>query len=219
MPPYKIILADDHALFREGIKRILASDPTLEVVGEAEDGLDLLELLRESHPDLVILDISMPRLGGMKALKEIKTTYPGIKVLILTMYKSAGELLMAFSCKADGYLWKGNAYNDLFQAIARIRRGKPFISNLMSNQLIGLLYKKEGRETTEKALTPRELAVLELLCKGESGKQIAERLSLSMATIYSERASLKKKLKIETTAGLIKYAIEKGIIGSKADLN
>ncbi len=219
MRSYKILLADDHALFREGVKRILESEPGLQVVGEASDGSELMELLRKSLPDLVILDISMPRLDGLKALKEIKTIYQGVKVLILTMYKSAGELLMAFSSKADGYLWKGNVCSDLFNAIDNIREGKTFISNLMSNQIIELFCKKRDKWSTEKALTPREMAVLELLCKGESGKQIAERLSLSMATIYNERASLKKKLNIGTTAGLVKYALEQGIVSAELDLS
>ncbi len=218
MIPYTIVLADDHALFREGVKRILESEPSLKVVGEAGDGIELMDLLRKSLPDLVILDISMPRHDGLKSLKEIKTAYPDVKVLILTMYKSAGELLMAFSCKADGYLWKGNVCSDLFNAIVNIREGKTFISNLMSNQIIDLFCKKRDKWATEKALTPRELAVLELLCKGESGKQIAERLSLSMATIYNERASLKKKLNIGSTAGLVKYALEQGIVHREVEL-
>jgi two-component system response regulator NreC len=214
MIPYKILLADDHALFREGLKRILESGPGLEIVGEVGDGLELMEFLKKSLPDLVILDISMPHLDGLKALKKIKTTYPGVKVLILTMHNSAGQLFLAFSSGADGYLLKGNVHSDLFVAIATIRQGGQYISTLMSKQIVGLFCEKRGKHLAEKELSQRELAVLELLCQGETGKQIAERLSLSPVTVHNHRASLKKKLNIGTTAGLIKYALEKGLTSS-----
>ncbi len=215
MIPYKILLADDHALLRQGIRRILESGPGLEVIGEVGDGLELLAFLEKTLPDLVILDLSMPHVDGLQALKKIKATYPKVKVLVLTMYNSAGQLLLAISSGADGYLLKENIDSDLFSAIGTIRRGGQYISNLLSKQIIGICSEKQGNLLPGRGLTQRELAVLELLCKGETGKQIAERLSLSLASIHNYRASLKKKLNISTTAGLIKYALEKGLTFSE----
>jgi DNA-binding NarL/FixJ family response regulator len=215
MNPYRILLADDHNLFREGVKKILENSPGLELVGEAGDGLELMAFLRHSLPDLVILDISMPHLDGLKALKEIKNTYPEVKVLMLTMHDSRGQLLLAFSSGADGYLLKGNTFDDLISAIGTIREGGHFISSLMSKEIIGLFCQKAGHPSANTALNQRELSVLELICMGETDKQIAERLSLSPATIHNHRASLKKKLNIGTTAGLIKYALENGITSNE----
>jgi DNA-binding NarL/FixJ family response regulator len=131
MPGYRIILADDHILLREGLKRMIQEDPELKVVGEAGDGLELLELLQELTPEMVILDISMPRLQGPEATKFIKELYPEVKVLILTMYKSKDLLYKVMNNGADGYLVKEDATETLHSAIATIRSGKTFISPLI----------------------------------------------------------------------------------------
>jgi DNA-binding NarL/FixJ family response regulator len=131
MPKYRIILADDHVLVREGIKRILQEDPKLTVVDETSDGLELLRLLEEITPDMVILDISMPGLGGIEAIRIIKELYPQIKVLVLTMHKSKEYLYVAMDNGADGYLVKDDANDILHSAIKTIRRGKTFISPLI----------------------------------------------------------------------------------------
>jgi DNA-binding NarL/FixJ family response regulator len=130
MPNYRVVVADDHVLFREGIKRIIQEKPGLIVLGEAGDGLDLLQLLEESTPDMVILDISMPRLQGLEAIKIIKGLYPAIKVLILSMHKSRDYLYQAMDKGADGYLLKEDANEALYSAIEAIRQGKTFISPL-----------------------------------------------------------------------------------------
>jgi DNA-binding NarL/FixJ family response regulator len=210
MTPYRILLAEDHALFREGIKMIIKRDPGLEVVGEVGDGLDLLECLKKTTPDMIILDITMPNLQGLDALKEIKTSYPDIKVLVLTMHKSKGHLLLAFSAGADGYLLKENSYNDLFAAIEKIRQGSHYISSLVSNQVIDLFRQEPGKLFPRRDLSPRERSVLKLISQGKTSKQIAEQLSISLPTVQTHRTNLKKKLDINTNAGLIKYAIQKG---------
>ncbi len=131
MSSYRIILADDHVLMRQGLKKVIEDDPRLRVVGEADDGLELLELLEHSTPDMVILDISMPRLGGLEAIKIIKGLYPGVKILILTMHKSTDYLYQAMNNGADGYLLKEDANDALHSAIETLRRGKTFISPLI----------------------------------------------------------------------------------------
>ena len=131
MPPYKIILADDHVLMREGLKRIIQEDPELQVVDEAGDGVELLEILEKSTPDMVIIDINMPRLRGLEATKFIKELYPEVKVLILTMNKSKELVYQAMKNGANGYLLKEDAHEVLQVAIERIRRGENFISPLI----------------------------------------------------------------------------------------
>ena len=131
MPPYKIILADDHALMREGLKRIIQEDPELQVIDEAGDGLELLEILERSTPDMVIIDINMPRLRGLEATKFIKELYPEVKVLILTMNKSKELVYHAMNIGANGYLLKEDAHEVLHAAIESIRRGENFISPLI----------------------------------------------------------------------------------------
>lgn len=131
MSKFRIILADDHALFREGIKRILQDDPNLTVIGEAGDGLELLDLLEQSTPDLVILDISMPRLEGLEVINLIKGLYPEVKILILTMHKSRDYVYKAMDKGADGYMIKEDANEVLRSAIETLRRGETFISPLI----------------------------------------------------------------------------------------
>lgn len=131
MDKYPIIVADDHVLFREGIKRIIQEKPELTVIGEAGDGIELLHLLEESHPKMVILDVSMPRLQGLSAIKIIKGLYPEVKVLILTMHKSKDYLYKAMNNQADGYLVKEDANDALYAAIEAIRGGKTFVSPML----------------------------------------------------------------------------------------
>jgi len=165
MSPYQIILADDHLMFRKGIKRIIEDSKDLLVIGEAGDGLQLLELLKKAKPDMVILDISMPKLRGLEATHEIKTRYPGIKILIITMHRNKEYLLQALSAKADGYLLKEDTDAQLIAAIESIRGGKIFLSPLMSadlsQNLMGLFEKTDP--SLDETLSIREKEVLTLL--------------------------------------------------------
>jgi DNA-binding NarL/FixJ family response regulator len=133
--PYRIVLADDHAMFRQGIKNILEGVEDLEIVGEAGDGLNLLELLKQITPDMVILDISMPNLRGLEATREIKIISPDMKVLILTMHRDKEYVYHAISAGAEGYLLKEDADTELFTAVEKIRRGEHYISPLLSGKL------------------------------------------------------------------------------------
>jgi DNA-binding NarL/FixJ family response regulator len=128
---YRIIIADDHVMVRQGLKRIIQEDKELQVIGEVGDGLDLLDLLEETIPDMVLLDVSMPRLRGLEVIKIIKELYPKVKVLILTMHKSKEYLYQAMASGADGYLLKEDADQTLYSAIKAVRQGKPYISPLI----------------------------------------------------------------------------------------
>jgi DNA-binding NarL/FixJ family response regulator len=211
--PYRIVLADDHAMFRQGIKNILEGAEDLEVVGEAGDGLNLLELLKKVTPDLVILDISMPNLRGLEATREIKKIAPDVRVLILTMHRDKEYVYHAISTGAEGYLLKEDADTELFAAVDSIRQGKYYISPLLSGELAHELLQtphKGQANLRSDPLTLREREVLKLIAEGISNKEIAELLFISIRTVENHRANIMRKLKIRQTANLVKYAIRKG---------
>lgn len=216
MGPYRIVLADDHILFREGIKKIAEVIPGIKVTGEAGDGLELMELLKESVPDLIVLDIAMPNLSGVEATKRIKNLYPKVKILILTMHKSKEHMYRALNAGADGYLLKANAYNDLIKAFETIRAGETYVSNLMYGFIVDLFRTQQRPLAQPRAiLSAREQEVLQLVADGKTSKEIGEQLNISISTVHGHRVKIKNKLQIKKMADLIKYAMEKGYISSK----
>jgi DNA-binding NarL/FixJ family response regulator len=211
--PYRIVLADDHVMFRQGIKNILEGAKELEVVGEAGDGLKLLELLKKVTPDMIILDISMPNLRGLEATREVKMISSDMKVLILTMHRDKQYVYSAISAGAEGYLLKEDADTELFAAIEKIRQGGHYISPLLSGDLTHELIQaiNKGQSTPPSdPLTIREREVLKLIAEGVSNKEIAGLLCISIRTVEHHRANIMEKLNIKQTANLIKYAIRKG---------
>ncbi len=211
MSSYRIILADDHALFRSGVRRILEEVPGVEVIGEAADGLELLALLKEATPNLVILDISMPKLRGLEAIREIKASHPGVQVLMLTMHKDEEYLSYALSAGASGFLLKQDADPELLKALATIRRGQTYLSPAISEVVPDLLRRPHQPDGTRReVLTHREREILKLLADGKSSKEIGDLLFISLRTVQNHRANIMRKLKVKRTADLIKYAIQKG---------
>lgn len=212
MSAYTIVLADDHAMFRKGVKKIIGEIAGLEVVGEAGDGLELLELLKKTSPELIILDISMPNLRGLEATREIKKLYPEIKVLLLTMHKKKEFLQQAMAAGADGFLLKEDADSELFQAIKTIRQGNRFVSSLLSAELTDLALTKNHGDP----LTNREREVVKLLAEGKSSKEIADLLYISIFTVRRHRDSIMRKLNLKNLASLIKYALDRGYTADDA---
>ena len=214
MEPYRVVLADDHLLFREGMKRLIEEMPDVEVIGEASDGLELLALLKELSPDLAILDISMPNLRGIEAAREIKALHPETKVLILTMHKSKEYLYHSISAGAKGYLLKENSDAELFLAIQTIRNGGIYLTHTMAGELaedLSQILDGKGQIPRE-PLTTREREVLKLIAEGKSNNEIAELMYISRRTAENHRANIMKKLKARKPADLVRYAVEKGII-------
>jgi len=209
--PYRILLAEDHIIFRELIKKSLWEIPGLEVVGEVGDGLDLLEAVKKLNPHLIILDISMPRMSGLEAAAKIKRHHPRFKILLLTMYRSRDHLVRALEAGVDGYLLKENAFNDLTAAIEAIRNGKRYISTLITQQMLdNLLKKSRTKSEGSELLSPREIEVLKHFAEGRSEKDIAELLQISGGTVRVHIANIKKKLPTGRTADLVRYALRKG---------
>lgn len=212
---YRIVLADDHAMFRRGVKRIIQENAELEVVGEAADGLQLLEIIKHAPPDMVIADVSMPNLRGLEATREIKMAFPEVRVIILTMHKDKEYLYHALSAGAEGYLLKEDADIELFSAINAIRQGGTYISRLLAPQLTDIFMERQrGQEGQGKLpselLTTREREIIKLIAEGKSSKEIAGLLYISSRTVQHHRANIMRKLNFKKTADLVKYAIQKG---------
>jgi DNA-binding NarL/FixJ family response regulator len=216
MASYSIILADDHVLVRQGLRRILEGTDDLEVVGEANDGLDLLQLLKHVTPQMVILDIFMPNLRGIEAITEIKAMQPDVKILILTMHRDKEYLYLALSAGAKGYLLKEDAARDLFSAIAEVRRVKTYISPYFSDTVVNdVVQIAKGNAKVIFAADPlssREREVLKLIAEGKSSKEIANLLFISVFTVNNHRANIMEKLNLNKATDLVKYAIRKGYI-------
>jgi DNA-binding NarL/FixJ family response regulator len=209
MKPYRILLTDDHHLFREAIKTSLEGVPGLQVIGEAGDGVELMRLLGKTTPDLIILDISMPNLQGLEAAKLIKTRNPEIKILILSMHKSGEFLRRALATGVEGFLLKENTLADLVTAIETIRQGGNYVSSRLG---VKVLREGIGSRLGGDVLSPREIEILKLVAHGKSSKEIADTLSLSIMTIYNHRVNIKNKLNLKKNAELVRYALENGYI-------
>jgi DNA-binding NarL/FixJ family response regulator len=208
----RIVIAQNHTILREGLKMLLSSNPEVSVVGEAQDGLDAVRSVKSQTPDLILIDISMPKLEGTRAIREIKKLSPSTKVLVLTVHKTEDHILGALRSGADGYILKEANYGELTVAIDEIFAGKSYISPAISGKVIeGFL---EGRRslktsTSWESLTARERQVLRLVANGERNKDIACTLSISVKTVEKHRANLMKKLDLHSASSLTAFAIEK----------
>jgi len=209
----RILLADDHAILRRGLKALLEREPDFEVVGEASDGRETVRLAGETQADVVVLDITMPQLNGIEAARQLQGK--GIAVIILTMHSDEGYVLRALSAETTGYLLKEAVEIELIQAIRAVAAGKAYFSPEVSKLLVedfvtGL--RQQGLQDRYELLTSREREVLQLLAEGKSGKEIARLLELSIYTVDTHKANLMQKLSIHSMAELILYAVRKGII-------
>jgi DNA-binding NarL/FixJ family response regulator len=211
------MLADDHRMMRQGVRRILEEKPGLKIIGEAGDGFELLALMKKDVPDMVIMDVSMPNLRGIEATREVKSQYPKVKVLILSMYKDKDYLAQAIAAGADGYILKEDADIELYSALEAIRNGANYVSPTLTDQVtdsfIKVLRKNPKQPFTEgKELTTRESEVLKLIAEGKTSRQIADLLSISVRTAENHRLNLMRKLGFKKNIQLVRYAITKGYV-------
>jgi len=212
----KIVIAEDYTILREGLRALLSSDPELEVVGEAEDGGVAVQCTTKLKPDLVLMDLSMPKMSGIEAIREIKKKSPGTKILVLTIHNTEEYILATLKAGADGYALKDSTQGELLMAVKRVLQGKRYLSPGISEQVIdGYL---EGRKdlrprTSWDTLTGREREILKLIAEGYKSKQIAEYLCISPKTVEKHRSNLMQKLNLHSSPALTALAIEKGLIG------
>lgn len=212
--PARILLADDHALVRRGVRLILENEPDLTVVAEADDGAEALALARAHRPDLAVLDIAMPRLTGLQAARELSRTQPDTRVLILTMYDNEQFFFEALAAGASGYVLKSVADRDLVEACRATLRGEPFLYPGAVNALIRdyLDRARDGRALPSRVITGREEEILKLVAEGHTTQQIADLLVISPKTVERHRANLLQKLGLKDRLELTRYAIRVGLI-------
>ncbi len=203
----KLILADDHKLFREGVRSILESSEDFEIIDEVANGRALISSLREKETDVIILDISMPGLSGIEATRLIKKEYPCLKILILSMHSEESFIRSAIEAGASGYLPKEIDHNELIEAIHIIHEGGNYYSKDISNKLINSYLNKEKQN-----LTPREKEIVALVCDGLTNKEIADRLSISVRTVDCHKNNILQKLGLRSSVDLVKYAIKNRLI-------
>ncbi len=211
----RIMIADDHALVREGIAAFLKMSDAYEVVAEASDGVEAIEAAKKHKPDIVLMDISMPKLGGLEATIELKKNNPAVKILVLTQYEDTVYIRRFLKAGASGYLLKTAVGTDLITAIEAITAGKVYIHpSIASNLVDGYLGFQKGEpvEDPYERLTDREKQVLKLIAEGYTHKEMADILNISVKTAVTHQTNLCEKLGIHARAGLIKFAISKGII-------
>jgi DNA-binding NarL/FixJ family response regulator len=207
----RILIADDHGIVRSGLKLLLESQPDMEVVAEARDGVEALELAIRERPDLCILDVAMPRLTGIQATREIKAQSPDIAVLMLSMHADERYLFEALKAGASGYVLKAEADQDLVEAARSVGRGEAFLTNAAERSLIRE-WMQEGAEGPREPLSPREQEVVKLIAEAHTNAQIAEILHLAEKTIESHRANVLRKLGMRDRVELVRYAIRRGLV-------
>lgn len=213
----RVVLADDHALVRAGIRSLLEGMAGIEVVGEARDGHEVIELVDKLHPNLVLLDIAMPGLNGLEACARVVKSSPGTAVIILSMHSAQEYALQALRAGASGYLLKDADFAELELAIAAVSRGDTYLSPAMSSHLVADFRRRVADQPDPlERLTSRHREVLQLIAEGNTTKAIAAKLRLSVKTVETHRAQLMDRLDIHDVAGLVRFAIRVGLIASGA---
>jgi DNA-binding NarL/FixJ family response regulator len=215
MSTVRIVVVDDHALVRAGLLRLIQETDGAEVVGEASAGAEALALVETARPELVMMDIGMPDINGLEATAQIKTRFPDVRVIMLSMYCSEEDVLQALRLGASGYLLKSSAPGEIAIAIDAVMNGGVYLSPLVSKWVVdGYLDRVRINNQASGTLSPRQREVLMLIAQGLSTKEIARRLGISGKTVETHRTQLMARLDIHEVAGLVRYAIKAGIIRS-----
>jgi DNA-binding NarL/FixJ family response regulator len=217
----RIVIAEDHRILREGLKSLIQTSDGLDVVAEVEDGLEAIRAVEKHHPDLLLLDLSMPRMSGFSVIKETKSRFPETKILALTIHESEEYILESFASGLDGYCLKEASYAELFGAIKHVLAGKKYLSPGISDRVLeGFLEKKKTLKTRTSwdTITEREREILKLVGEGYKNKEISDYLCISVKTVEKHRSNIMRKLDVHTSSGLTAIAIERGLVAkSTAD--
>ena len=213
-----VLIAEDHTIVRKGLCSLLEKEPGIVVVAEAENGRDAVMKAEKTNPDVVVMDIGMPLLNGIEACRQLKKRSPEIEVIILTVHDNEEYVLQALKAGASGYLIKKAAPMDLVNAICEVHKGRSYLGSSISKTLINEYLRQSvtisdiDKDSREKDLTSRQTEVLQLLAEGYTNRETAKILCVSIKTIETHRAQIKKRLNIQKTIGLVKYALSKGLI-------
>lgn len=215
MDRIRVLIADDHVIVREGLRALLEAQPDIEVMGEARDGEESLSKTAEGKPDIVLMDITMPRMNGLEATRLIKERHPAVKVLVLTMHESDEYFFKMLDAGASGYFVKGGSSSELISAIRAVWNGDVFLYPTMAKKLLTDYLQRLGAGDSKESydgLTKREREILKLVAEGRTNQEIAELLFLSAATVQTHRAHIMAKLGLRSRTELVKYAIRRGFI-------
>ena len=207
----KVLIADDHAIVREGLKQIVADVPDIDVAGEAKDGHEALDMISKNNYDVVLLDISMPGISGLDVLKQLRSQKPQLRVLILSIYPEEQYAVRTLKAGASGYLTKESAPDELVAAIRKVSSGGNYISRSLGERLVANLRRDDSKQPHE-ALSDREFQVMRMIASGKKGKEIAEELLLSVKTVSTYRRRVLDKLGIKNNSALIRYAMQNRLL-------
>jgi NarL family two-component system response regulator LiaR len=207
----RILIVDDHAVVRKGIRALLATEPSLEVIGEAEDGLQAIARFEELNPDVMLLDLLMPKLSGIEVIRGLKEKYPKIKVLVLTSFAADEQVFPAIKAGALGYLLKDTQPEDLISAIHQVYEGESSLSPSVARKVLQEVFQPGEKPLSPDPLTNRELEVLQVLAKGKSNREIGEILSITEATVRTHVSNILAKLHLASRTEAALYAIKEGV--------
>lgn len=216
----KIFIVDDHDLFKEGIKLLLRNEKELEVTGDASNGEDLLNQIKKNQPDVILMDINMPVMNGIEATKKVLSSYPNVKILALTMFEEGAYITEMMKAGAHGYLLKNTGRDELMNAIRKVCNGEKYLSSSVTVKLLESVMNPNNTSTNTIAsmerkkadITKRELVIIKLIAQELTNQEIADKLDNSPMTIITHRKNLLRKLGVKNTAGLIKYAVQNGLL-------
>jgi DNA-binding NarL/FixJ family response regulator len=211
-PRVRVLLADDHLLVRAGIRKVLEDVPGVEVVGEAGDGHEVLEQAERRAPDVILLDVALPRMNGLEAAARLARERPAVRIVMLSMHANQEYVSQALRVGAAGYLLKDSTVPELELALRAVMRGETYLSPAVSRHVIEAYVRSAETDSPLQNLTPRQREVLKLIAEGGSTRDIAQRLGVSVKTVESHRAHLMDRLGIRDVAGLVKYAIRTGLV-------
>jgi DNA-binding NarL/FixJ family response regulator len=212
MAPLRVLLVDDHALVRAGMRSLLQDLPDIEVVAEAGDGAEALAAAERERPDVVLMDIAMKGMNGLEAAARLRERLPEVKVIILSMHTSEEYVLLALRAGAAAYLIKDSATSELELALKCVMRGETYLSPAISRQMVDGYVQRVGASAGPEPLTPRQREVLKRIAEGRSTKEIAFELNLSVKTVETHRAQIMERLGIRDVAGLVRYAMRAGLV-------
>jgi DNA-binding NarL/FixJ family response regulator len=214
--PITIAMADDHAIYRDGLKLTLDSEPSFRTVGEASNGAELIEICKKTNPDIILMDISMPVLGGIEATKRIHVDFPATGIIALTMYDQERLIVEMLEAGASGYLLKNADKNQIIEAVKQVYHGVPFYCRSTSVKLVKLISQSKfnpyTREATKIVFTPKEVEIIRMICEGLNSDEIGEKLFLSGRTIHGIRRVILNKMNVKSTAAIVIYAIKNNLV-------